>query len=119
MIIPVLNMDVTPAVQLMIIISYIALVYGLSVEIIGDHPFGRELNTPYVFEEKASWSHFAANVAAADCFTNIADPRDCRERNGLHIALALFCIHTFNFQLLSLNFTSLTIRCTNKIHEIR
>ena len=52
MIIPVLNMDVTPAVQLMITISYIALVYGLSVEIIGDHPFGRELNTPYVFEEK-------------------------------------------------------------------
>ena len=70
MIIPVLNMDVTPAVQLMITISYIALVYGLSVEIIGDHPFGRELNTPYVFEEKASWSHPAANVAA-DCFIQI------------------------------------------------
>ena len=52
MIIPVLNMDVTPAVQLMITISYIALVYGLSVEITGDHPFGRELNTPYVFEER-------------------------------------------------------------------
>ena len=119
MIIPVLNMDATPAVQLMITISYIALVYGLSVEIIGDHPFGRELNTPYVFEEKGSWSHPAANVAAADCFTNRADAGDCRERNGLHIALALFCIHTFNFQLLSLNFTSLTIRCTNKIHEIR
>ena len=33
MIIPVVNMDVTPAVQLMIVISYIALVYGLSVEI--------------------------------------------------------------------------------------
>ena len=43
-------MDVTPAVQLVITISYIALVYGLSVEIIGDHPLGRELNTPYVFE---------------------------------------------------------------------
>ena len=48
MIIPVLNMDVTPAVQLMITISYIALVYGLSVEIIGDHPFGRELNNQCV-----------------------------------------------------------------------
>lgn len=43
MIIPVLNMDVTPAVQLMIVISYIALVYGLSVEIIGGHPFGRTI----------------------------------------------------------------------------
>ena len=43
MIIPVLNMDVTPAVQLMIVISYIALVYGLSVEIIGYHPFGRTI----------------------------------------------------------------------------
>ena len=118
MIIPVLNMDVTPAVQLMITISYIALVYGRSVEIIGDHPFGREVNTPYVFEEKASWSHPAANVAA-DCFTNRADPGDCRERNGVHIALAVFCIHTFNFQFLTLNFTSLTIHCTNKIHEIR
>ena len=111
MIIPVLNMDVTPAAQLMIAISYIALVYGLSVEIIGDHPFGCELNTPYVFEEKASWSHPAANVAA-DCFTNRADAGDCRERNGVHIASALFCINTFNFQLLSLNFTSLTIHCT-------
>ena len=116
MIIPVLNMDVTPAVQLMIVISYIALVYGLSVEIIGDHQFGPDLNTPYVFEEKASWSRPAANVAG--CFTK-ADPGDCRERNGVHIALALFCIHTFNFQFLSLNFTSLTIHCTNKIHEMR
>ena len=83
MIIPVFNMNVTPAAQVMIAISHIALVYGLSVEIIGDHPFGREVNTPYVFEEKASWSHPAANVAA-DCFTNFnrADPGDCRERNG-------------------------------------
>ena len=118
MIIPVLNMHVTPAVQLMIAISYIALVYGLSVEIIGDHPFGRELNTLYVFEENAHWSHTAANVAAG-CFTNTADPGDCRERNGVHIALTVFCIHTFNFQFLSLNFTSLIIHCTNKIHEIR
>ena len=52
MIIPVLNMDVTPAVQLMITISYIALVYGLSVEIIGDHPFGRELNTPMCLRKR-------------------------------------------------------------------
>ena len=52
-------------------------------------------------------------------YTNRADPGDCRERNGVHIALAVFCIHTFNFQFLTLNFTSLTIHCTNKIHEIR
>lgn len=48
MIIPVLNMDVTPAVQLMIVISYIALVYGLSVEIIGYHPFGRTIKPKVV-----------------------------------------------------------------------
>ena len=48
MIIPVANMDVTPAVQLMIVISYIALVYGLSVEIIGYHPFGRTIKPKVV-----------------------------------------------------------------------
>ena len=89
----------------MIAISYIALVYGLSVEIIGDHPFGRELNTPYVFEEKASWSHPAANVAA-DCFTNTADPGDCWERDGVHIAFRLcfvFIPLIYNFSVETLH----------------
>lgn len=32
-------MDVTPLVQLLVFVSYIGLVYGLSVEILGYHPF--------------------------------------------------------------------------------
>ena len=39
MIIPIVNMDVTPLVQLLVFVSYIGLVYGLSVEILGYHPF--------------------------------------------------------------------------------
>ena len=39
MIIPIINMDVTPLVQFLIFISYIGLVYMLSVELIGYHPF--------------------------------------------------------------------------------
>ena len=39
MIIPVVNMDATPLIQFLVFIAYIGLVYGLSVEIIGYHPF--------------------------------------------------------------------------------
>ena len=39
MIIPIINMDVTPLVQFLVFISYIGLVYMLSVELIGYHPF--------------------------------------------------------------------------------
>ena len=39
MIIPIINMDATPLVQFLVFISYIGLVYMLSVELIGYHPF--------------------------------------------------------------------------------
>lgn len=39
MIIPVVNMDITPLVQFLIAVSYVGLVYMLSVELIGHHPF--------------------------------------------------------------------------------
>lgn len=38
MILPVVNMDVTPLVQFLVFVSYIGLVYGLSVELIGSNP---------------------------------------------------------------------------------
>lgn len=39
MILPVFNMDVTPLIQFLVFVSYLGLVYGLSVELIGGHPF--------------------------------------------------------------------------------
>lgn len=39
MIIPVVNVDITSLVQFLVFVSYMGLVYGLSVEIIGYHPF--------------------------------------------------------------------------------
>lgn len=38
MILPIVNMDVTPLVQFLVFVSYIGLVYGLSVELIGSNP---------------------------------------------------------------------------------
>lgn len=38
MILPVVNMDVTPMIQFLVFVSYLGLVYGLSVELIGSNP---------------------------------------------------------------------------------
>ena len=38
MILPIINMDITPLVQCLIIVSYIGLVFGLSVELFGGNP---------------------------------------------------------------------------------
>ena len=38
MILPIVNMDITPLVQFVIFVSYIGLVFGLSVELIGSNP---------------------------------------------------------------------------------
>ena len=38
MILPVVNMDVTPLVQFLVFVSYLGLVYGLSAELIGGNP---------------------------------------------------------------------------------
>ena len=39
MIIPVINMDITPVIQLLIVVSYIGLLYVLTMEIVKDNPF--------------------------------------------------------------------------------
>ena len=38
MILPILNMDVTPFVQFLVFVAYIGLIFGLSVELIGRNP---------------------------------------------------------------------------------
>jgi len=38
MILPVVNVDVTPLIQFLVFVSYLALVYGLSAELIGGNP---------------------------------------------------------------------------------
>ena len=38
MILPILNVDVTPFVQFLVFVAYIGLIFGLSVELIGRHP---------------------------------------------------------------------------------
>ena len=38
-VLPVLNMDVTTLVQSLVVVSYIGLIYMLSVELIGYYPF--------------------------------------------------------------------------------
>ena len=38
MILPVVNMDVTPLIQFLVFVSYLGLVYGLSVELIEGNP---------------------------------------------------------------------------------
>ena len=38
MILPILNMDVTPFVQFLVFDAYIGLIFGLSVELIGRNP---------------------------------------------------------------------------------
>ena len=39
MILPIINMDITPLVQFLVVVSYFGLIFGLSVEIIGGNPF--------------------------------------------------------------------------------
>ena len=39
MFLPIVNLDITPLVQSVIVVSYFGLVYMLSVELIGYHPF--------------------------------------------------------------------------------
>ena len=53
MILPVVNMDVTPLVQFLVFVSYLGLVYGLSAELIGGNPLrmlwrGRDSANPTV-----------------------------------------------------------------------
>jgi len=38
MILPIVNMDVTPLIQFLVFVSYLGLVYGLSAELIGGNP---------------------------------------------------------------------------------
>ena len=38
MILPILNMDVTPFVQFLVFVAYVGLIFGLSVELIGRNP---------------------------------------------------------------------------------
>lgn len=58
MILPIINMDVTPLVQFLVFVSYIGLVYGLSVELIGTNPLrmmwktGETVNPPIETETK-------------------------------------------------------------------
>ena len=39
MFLPIVNVDITPLVQSLVVVSYFGLVYMLSVELIGYHPF--------------------------------------------------------------------------------
>jgi len=38
MILPVVNMDITPLIQFLVFVAYLGLVYGLSAELIGGNP---------------------------------------------------------------------------------
>lgn len=58
MILPIVNMDITPLVQFLIFVSYIGLVFGLSVELIGSNPLRMiwktgEIVNPATMENKA------------------------------------------------------------------